>query len=93
MGVGGQERVIVGLSTDPPSHTARFSSESRLGQPTLGSLGKTRLLGRGQGGEDYLPAGRLADCFCRQMHICTINILTTNYFTLSAKSEDPSISV
>ena len=59
MGVGGQERVTIGLSTEPPSHTVRMSS----GQPTLGSLGKTRLLGRGQGGEDYLPACLLAFSF------------------------------
>lgn len=61
MGVGGQERVTIGLSTEPPSHTVRMSSESCPGQPTLGSLGKTRLLGRGQGGEDYLPACLLAN--------------------------------
>lgn len=81
MGVGEQEKATVGLSTEPPSHTVRMSLTSCLGQPTLGSLGKTRLLGRGQGVEDYLPACWLADCFRRQMHICTINILSTNYFT------------
>lgn len=60
MGVGEQEKATVGLSTEPPSHTVRMSLRSCLGQPTLGSLGKTRLLGRGGAWRTtYLPAGLL----------------------------------